>query len=156
VRHLLDTEAQPDKCPDTMWVMGRAHPGWRPSTPVEQAGPFFGEMEEIVGKEKGRRGSGSSGKPSPPSKEGHGTLRPTTWKRKDSQPTSPPAKGFGNLFSTSTLSLALPSAVASPTKEGEKPNTLDSPNKGKKKQEKEVLKWPDQCEPPHQVPSGQL
>lgn len=145
VRHLLDSEAAPDKCPDTMWVMGVPHPGWRPSTPLESPAGVFGDEVEILDKE--RRGSGSSGRPSPPSRGDPGTLRPATWKRKDSQPTSPPAKGFGNLFSTSTLSLALPAAISSPTKDAERSTVVDSPSKGKKaKQEKEVIKWPDQCE----------
>lgn len=145
VRHLLDSEATPDKCPDTIWVMGSPHPGWRPSTPSESSTPLLAEgVEEL---EKVRQGSSSSGKPSPPSKGDQGSLRPPTWKRKDSQPTSPPAKGLGNLFSGSTLSLALPAAIASPTKEGEKAMITDSPGKGKKaKPDKEIVKWPDQCE----------
>lgn len=146
VRHLLDSEAQPDKCPDTMWVLGVAHPGWKPSTPGRSPSQQVVDLPEVS--ESERRGSGSSGKPSPPPA---GALRPTAWSKwKDpSAPTSPPSKGLSNLFSTSTLSLALPASVAggSPSKDSEARNgTVDSPNKAKnRKAEKEVVKWPDDC-----------
>jgi cysteine protease ATG4 len=93
-----------------------------------------------------RRGSSSSGKSmnvaSPSFKSDQAALRPAVWpKRKDpTQATSPAAKGIGNLFSPSSLSLALPTG-SSPQKDA---NQLDSPGKGKKK-EREILKWPEQC-----------
>jgi len=141
VRHLLDSEARPDECPDSMWVLGVPHPGWRPSTPIESPSLI---PQESFGE---RRGSGSSGKPSPPGKSEQGTLRPTSWKKKESQPISPPPKGFGNLFTGSTLSLALPAAInGSPSKEGERIGAMESPSKNKRaKPVNEALKWPDQC-----------
>lgn len=141
VRHLLDTEAQPDKCPDTMWVMGVPHPGWKSTTP---SGSPPGVRRDISEEMPVRRGSGSS-ELSPPQGD-NGTMRPTTWK-KSSQPISPPNKGFGNIFSASTLSLALPASITngSPVKDGSA--IVESPNKGKRaKQDKEVLTWPAQCE----------
>ena len=149
VRHLLDSEAQPDKCPDTMWVLGVAHPGWRPTTPDSSPAQQFSDLPEY--EDEGRRGSDSSGKPSPPPKIEAGALRPAAWaKRKEVLVTSsPPSKSFGNIFSTSTLSLALPASMASgsPIKDSDGRGTLaDSPSKMKSgKAEKEVLKWPEQC-----------
>ncbi|KAK8845476.1 hypothetical protein IAR55_006189 [Kwoniella newhampshirensis] len=160
VRHLLDSEAQPDRCPDAIWVMGVEHPGWRPSTPLKSppanGTSFLPDMTDDSTLEE-RRESGSSGRPSPPSKQDStGSLRPAAWPRKpkevqsasntNTSASSPPAKSFSNLFTASTLSLALPSSVAggSPSKEGDGRNGIESPNKAKKdKKEKEVLKWPD-------------
>ncbi|OCF45204.1 hypothetical protein I317_01007 [Kwoniella heveanensis CBS 569] len=159
VRHLLDSEAQPDKCPDPIWVMGVGHPGWRPSTPNRSPGTsFLPDLSDAVPHAEERRGSGSStGRPSPPSKHDAGGLRPSAWSRKQKEQyggpiageasTPPPAKGFSNLFTASTLSLALPTSMASgsPSKESEKKGLTDSPGKGKKdKKEKEVLRWPDE------------
>ena len=150
VRHLLDSEAQPDKCPDTMWVLGVGHTGWRPGTPVASPRGQLSELPETS--ENGRRGSGSSGRPSPPTKYEMAGLRPAAWgkKQRDSSVmASPPSKGFANLFSTSTLSLALPTSVAggSPGKDPESRAPADSPSKSKKgKSDKEVIRWPDQCE----------
>ena len=149
VRHLLDSEAQPDKCPDTMWVLGVAHPGWRPPTPDTSPARQFPDLPEYA--DEGRRGSGSSGMPSPPPKNEAGALRPAAWaKRKEASVTaSPPSISFGNIFSTSTLSLALPATTASgsPIKDSDGRGTMaDSPSKTKHgKAEKEVLKWPEQC-----------
>lgn len=142
VRLLLDSEARPDECPDPMWVMGIPHPGWRPSTPVES--PSL-TSQEILGD---RRGSSSSEKPSPPSMTEQGMLKPATWKKKDSQPTSSPSKGFGNLFTGSTLSLALPATInGSPNKEGGRSGVVESPSRTKKaKAGSDDLKWPDQCQ----------
>lgn len=140
MRNLLDSEAQPDRCLDTIWVMGVEHPGWTPSTPIDS--PSSGHAELPVAGAGRRRGSGSSGKPSPPPK--HETLRPSAWpKRKDA--ISPPPKSFGNLFSTSTLSLALP--TSSPTKDNEARSvpTESLGRVAKAKKEKEVLQWPEQC-----------
>ncbi|WVQ62532.1 uncharacterized protein L199_000674 [Kwoniella botswanensis] len=158
VRHLLDTEAQPDKCQDTIWVMGVGHSGWRPSTPSRS--PNSVNLPDLPDTSAGieeRRGSGDSvNKPSPPAKNDSGALRPSAWSRKQKdQPynstgnissTPPQSKGFSNLFTASTLSLALPASMTSgsPSKEGG-PSATDSPGKAKKdKKEKEVLKWPDQ------------
>ncbi|WWD22424.1 hypothetical protein CI109_106915 [Kwoniella shandongensis] len=163
VRHLLDTEAQPDKCQDNIWVMGVEHPGWRPSTPVKSPPdgttflPDMADGSEIL---EDRRGSGSSGRPSPPSKSdsaGSGSLRPAAWSRKQKESQAsipvntsaspPPAKGFSTIFTASNLSLALPSSVGggSPSKDGTGTNGMESPSKGRKdKKDKEVLRWPDQ------------
>ncbi|ORY23614.1 peptidase family C54-domain-containing protein [Naematelia encephala] len=136
VRHLLDSEAQPDKCPDPIWVLGVAHPGWRPSTPT----PASPDLPELI---EGRHSSASSPKPSPPTKGDGGALRPSAWNKwKEPSATSPPSKGFGNMFSTSTLSLALPSS-GSPGKETGREVVTESPGKARKKVEKEVIKWPD-------------
>lgn len=147
VRHLLDSEAQPDKCPDTIWVMGVAHPGWRPTTPIHDTSQ---EVPETV--ETKRRGSSSSGKPSPPSKGVSGALKPSGWGRRQESSTSsavsPPPKGIGTIFGTSSLSLGLSQSVASssPVKDDLRGSTTDSPSKGKKgKAEKEIIRWPDQC-----------
>jgi cysteine protease ATG4 len=129
-----------------MWVMGVPHPGWRPSTPVEAS---LGYPQDLAEDRSERRGSGSSERPSPPSKTDSASLRPTTWKKSPPQPISPPAKGFGNIFSTSTLSLALPASITngSPVKEGDRVAVMESPSKGKKtKADKEILTWPTQCE----------
>ncbi|WVQ93793.1 hypothetical protein IAU59_000871 [Kwoniella sp. CBS 9459] len=159
VRHLLDTEAQPDKCPDPIWVMGVGHPGWRPSTPNRSPGTsFLPDLSDSTSYAEERRGSGSTtGKASPPSKHDPGALRPSAWSRKQKEQsgsqaggeaaTSPPAKGFSNLFTASTLSLALPASMTtgSPSKDSEKRSVTDSPGKGKKdKKEKEVFRWPDE------------
>lgn len=147
MRHLLDSEAQPDKSPDTIWVMGVGHPGYRPSTPVESPKSLTGEAPQEAFFQR-RRGSNSSGKASPPIKSDQANLRPAVWpKKKDpSQAGSPPPKGFGNTFSTSTLSLALPNATSPPSKEAEtRAAQADSPSRGKRK-EKEVIRWPEQCE----------
>ncbi len=152
VRHLLDSEAQLDKCPDTMWVLGVSHPGWRPSSPSRcSPGQQFADLPESDG--NGRRRSSSSEKPSPPPKNEAGSLRPAAWgKRKDpSAPISPPSKGFSNLFSSSSLSLALPASMASgsPSKDASGSGAVaDSPGRAKnRKAEKEVVRWPDECAP---------
>lgn len=147
MRHLLDSEAQPDKSPDTIWVMGVGHSGYRPSTPVESPLSLTGELPGSEYMVQQRRGSNSSGRASPPVKGEPGNLRPAVWpkKKETSQASSPPPKAFGNIFSTSTLSLALPNATtSSPGKEAERLAQVDSPSKGKRK-EKEVIKWPEQC-----------
>jgi cysteine protease ATG4 len=147
MRHLLDSEAQPDKSPDTIWVMGVGHPGYRPSTPVDSPTSLAGDLPPEGFFQ--RRGSSSSGKASPPIKSDQANLRPAVWpKKKDpNQAGSPPPKGFGNIFSTSTLSLALPNATSSPSKDVDARAVAqaDSPSRGKRK-DKEVLRWPEQCE----------
>ncbi|WRT63710.1 uncharacterized protein IL334_000633 [Kwoniella shivajii] len=158
VRHLLDTEAQPDKCQDTIWVMGVGHPGWRPSTPSRS--PNTVNLPEISDNTSDRafeerRGSAESGITSPSSQTELGALRPSAWSKKQKdQPsstnpsvtTSPPTKGFSNLFTASTLSLSLPASMTSgsPSKEGGT-SVADSPGKVRNnKKDKETLKWPDQ------------
>nr|XP_019048884.1 hypothetical protein I302_02663 [Kwoniella bestiolae CBS 10118]OCF27814.1 hypothetical protein I302_02663 [Kwoniella bestiolae CBS 10118] len=158
VRHLLDTEAQPDKCQDTIWVMGVGHSGWRPSTPSRSPNSVnLPDLQDGAPGIEERRGSSDSvNKPSPPSKHDSGVLRPSAWskKQKDQSQTNtnsisstpPPSKGFSNLFTASTLSLALPASMTSgsPSKDGGS-SVTDSPGKSKKdKKEKEVLRWPDQ------------
>jgi cysteine protease ATG4 len=146
VRNLLDSEAQPDKSPDTIWLMGVGHPGYRPSSPFDSPNSSMADLPtETSGHGSGqRRDSNSSGTSmsiaSPSFKADQAALRPAVWpKRRDPMTaTSPPAKGIGNLFSPSSLSLALP--TSSPQKD----TGLDSPGKGKKK-EREILKWPEQC-----------
>lgn len=142
MRNLLDSEAQPDKCPDTIWVMGVGHPGWRPTTPGGKSSsvPLEGEAETE------RRGSGSSGKPSPPAKLDHGGLRPTAWSRKSNAAaaTTSPQKGLGGIFSSSTVSLALPAGSPSKDIDG-RPGAAESPGRAKReRREKEVIKWPEQ------------
>jgi cysteine protease ATG4 len=146
VRNLLDSEAQPDKSPDIIWVMGVGHPGYRPSSPFDSPNSSAADLPTVVEGQVGkRRGSSSSGTSmnvaSPSFKTDQAALRPAVWpKRRDpAQVTSPPPKGIGNLFSASSLSLALPSS--SPQKDS---NQLDSPGKGKRK-DREVIKWPEQC-----------
>jgi cysteine protease ATG4 len=146
VRNLLDSEAQPDKSPDIIWVMGVGHPGYRPSSPFDSPNSSAADLPTVVEGQVGkRRGSSSSGTSinvaSPSFKTDQAALRPAVWpkKRDPAQVTSPPSKGIGNLFSASSLSLALPSS--SPQKD---PNQLDSPGKGKRK-DREVIKWPEQC-----------
>jgi cysteine protease ATG4 len=142
VRHLLDSEAQPDKCPDPMWVMGVAHPGWRPDTPIDLNGSPSSSIA--------RSGNDNVSESDPPLRSGEpdpsDTVRP---KRKDNLPISPPAKGFGNLFSASTLSLALPASITqgSPSKDTENRSAspMESPSKQRRGKEKEVLKWPENC-----------
>lgn len=148
VRHLLDSEAQPDRCPDTMWVMGVGHPGWRPAPPSKS--PTLQSAALIDVDESRRRESGSSSKPSPPSKNEAG-LRPSAWTKKkesSSSSTSSPGKGYGLLL-TSSLSLGLPLSTGSPSKDNpRRESAAESPSKGKKskpKGDKEVLAWPEQC-----------
>lgn len=115
-RYLMDSEAQPDRCQDTMWVMGLPHPGWTP------------QSEDIWDDNASTRGEIS-----PPSwttriKESSGTYS-----------SSPPSGGggrFGNIFSSS-FNLA---AVA----QGD-PSTPPPDARTRKEKPKEVLKWPDQC-----------
>ena len=153
VRNLLDSEAQPDKSTDTIWVMGVGHPGYRPSSPFDSPNSSAADLPTVIeGQVGNRRGSSSSGTSmnvaSPSFKTDQAALRPAVWpkKRDPAQATSPPPKGIGNLFSASSLSLALPSS--SPQKDL---NQLDSPGKGKRK-DREVIKWPEQCKLPS-VPS---
>jgi cysteine protease ATG4 len=150
VRNLLDSEAQPDRCADTIWVMGVGHPGYRPSTPRNASATDLPELGEEA---QARRGSGSSGRPSPPARGDTGGLRPSAWPRKadvasqsGNGPTSPPNNGFGQLFTPSTLSLT----AGSPSKDTEsKAVAGESPGKMKKdRKDKEVLKWPEQCRCP--------
>ncbi|WWC85959.1 uncharacterized protein L201_000829 [Kwoniella dendrophila CBS 6074] len=160
VRHLLDSEAQPDKCPDTIWVMGVGHTGWRPTTPNASSSsvnlPDLQDPAVSSGavEDRERRGSAESNKLSPPSKNDVGALRPSAWSKKQKEqsatskanPSStPPPRGFSNLFTASTLSLALPASISggSPSKEGS--NANESPGKSRKdRKEKEILRWPDQ------------
>jgi cysteine protease ATG4 len=149
VRNLLDSEAQPDKSSDIIWVMGVGHPGYRPSSPFDSPNSSAADLPTVVEGQVGkRRGSSSSGTSmnvaSPSFKTDQAALRPAVWpkKRDPAQATSPPPKGIGNLFSASSLSLALPSS--SPQKD---PNQLDSPGKGKRK-DREIIKWPEQCKLP--------
>jgi cysteine protease ATG4 len=148
VRNLLDSEAQPDKSPDTIWVMGVGHPGYRPSSPFDSPNSSVADLSTVVEGQGKRRGSNSSGTSmnvaSPSFKTDQAALRPAVWpKRRDPmQATSPPSKGMGNLFSASSLSLALP--TSSPQKDS---NQLDSPGKGKRK-DREIIKWPEQCKSP--------
>lgn len=123
VRQLLDTEAQPDKLTDTMWLMGLPHPGYQhlsesPVTPTT-------ELPDVIE----RRGSGSSDRPSPPPKSD--SLRPTAWpRRKESQgPLSPPNRSLGQLLAGSTASLSSPKQDA------------DSPGRKLIK----AQKWPEEC-----------
>ena len=147
VRHLLDSEAQPDKCPDTIWVLGVPHPGWRPSTPS----PDDHLVDPPEAGEDGRRAPEASGQMSSLAKSEAGGLRSVArGKRKEpSVPTSPP-KSFGSLFSSSTLSLALPASKTSvsPNRGADvREGHADSPTKSKNRNpEKEVIKWPDECE----------
>ncbi|WVQ76314.1 hypothetical protein IAR50_005979 [Cryptococcus sp. DSM 104548] len=138
VRHLLDSEAQPDKCMDTIWMRGVGHPGYRPKTPDLASSPL---PSVEGGQEEGRRSSLSMNRPSPTG------LRPSSWRRNASisqgvpiqaNQSTPPNKGFTNLFNSSSLSLAMPMG-SSPSKEKDGP---DSPNK--KKPGKEVIQWPEQ------------
>ena len=145
VRNLLDSEAQPDKCPDTIWVMGVGHPGYRPSTPVGSPGnQDVDPMETIEDEPVDAKAAQDGITKASPNKTEHVSLRPSAWKK--DQTTSPPSKGFTNLFSGSNISLSLPSSM-SPGKEAEhKPSPADSPSKGRKaKVEKEIIKWPEQC-----------
>lgn len=146
VRHLLDTEAQPDKSTETIWLMGVPHPGYRPGTPDRSPSTQRADLPNVS---EERRGSDSSGRPSPPSKadsQRSDTLRPAAWaKRKDSGPMSPPSRGLGQLISGSTLSLV----SGSPSKQDGGSAIVDSPGRGRKAtgKEKEVLRWPDACKP---------
>ncbi|WVR03505.1 hypothetical protein IAU60_000496 [Kwoniella sp. DSM 27419] len=156
VRNLLDSEAQPDKCPDTIWVMGVGHPGWRPGTP--NGSPALSGLPDLADanalKDQVVDSASSPAKPSSQAKaDTGGNLRPAAWARKNKEAptspeveaaTSPPAKGFSTLFTASTLSLALPSSMstASPGKEV---TGSDSPSNAKKAQNgKEVARWPEQ------------
>lgn len=154
VRHLLDSEAQPDKCMDTIWVRGVAHPGWRPITPENSTSNLPAlEPGGSGGGVEDRRASLSMNGPSPNS------LRPSSWKRNTSlpptgQPQSPahvhtqasnqttsPSKGFTGIWNPSTLSLGMPIG-GSPNKEKENGSGAESPSK---KKSKEIVKWPEQC-----------
>ncbi|XAO26553.1 cysteine protease ATG4 [Cryptococcus bacillisporus CA1280] len=151
VRHLLDSEAQPDKCMDTIWVRGVAHPGWRPITP-ENGASNLPALESGDGGVEDRRASSSMNRSSPTS------FRPSSWRRNTSLPpsaqlqpstqihsqasnqTTSPNKGFTGIWNPSTLSLAM-SIGGSPNKEKEIGSGAESPSK---KKGKEVVKWPEQ------------
>lgn len=56
MRYLLDSDAQPDQCQETMWVMGVGHPGWTPDeadTPgdatASPASPWVARVKESNG-----------------------------------------------------------------------------------------------------------
>ncbi|WVO18447.1 hypothetical protein L204_106164 [Cryptococcus depauperatus] len=141
VRHLLDSEATPDKCMETIWVRGVDHLGWRPVTP--ENGPLALPVEYP----ENRRSSVSSNRPSPT------VFRPSSWRRSNAphpahvfppQPNSPaagscPNTSITNLFNGSALSLALPGG--SPSMDREKYDGGDSPSK---KKGKEAVRWPEQ------------
>jgi cysteine protease ATG4 len=143
VRNLLDSEAQPDKCSDTIWLMGVPHPGYRP--PISP-----GASSLDVGDEDSR----SESTPPPIGREREPRL--AGWQRRRDQggiagPTSPPPKGIGQLFSGSTLSL-----VSSPSKDNAARSEVESPSAARKSKEKELIKWPDQCEFVSVTESAQL
>lgn len=76
MRYLLDSDAQPDHCQDTMWVMGVGHPGWTPRLDE----PTTAESEVLA---------------TPP----RGDQR-TIKGRDNVQSTPPQARGLSNLFGT--------------------------------------------------------
>ncbi|KAF5309402.1 hypothetical protein D9619_012416 [Psilocybe cf. subviscida] len=43
MRYLLDSDAQPDRCTDPIWLLGVSHPGYEP--PVPQAPPMHGHEQ---------------------------------------------------------------------------------------------------------------
>ena len=140
VRNLLDSEAQPDRCTDPIWLMGVSHPGYSPPPPTP---PFGQAMHDIP--ERGRPGSAGSGShegplSTPPPVEREKGLRAGFQRRQLDRGQGSPAKGLGQLFGGSTASL-----VGSPSKESVG-RADESPNRAKKGKEKEVLKWPEQCE----------
>jgi cysteine protease ATG4 len=140
VRNLLDSEAQPDRCLDPIWLMGVSHPGYVPPLPT----PPFGQVVHDVS-DRGRPGSSGSGSAegplsTPPPPEREKGLRAGFQRRQLDRGQGSPAKGLGQLFGGSTASL-----VGSPSKDSI--GRLDeSPNRAKKGKEKEVLKWPEECE----------
>ncbi|UOH83832.1 cysteine protease ATG4 [Cryptococcus neoformans] len=152
VRHLLDSEAQPDKCMDTIWVRGVAHPGWRPITPENGTSNLPTLEPGGGGGVEDKRASLSMNRPSPTS------LRPSSWKRNTALPptaqpqpstqqhtqasnqTTSPSKGFTGIWNSSTLSLGMPIG-GSPNKERESGSGAESPSK---KKNKEIVKWPEQ------------
>lgn len=118
MRYLLDSEAQPDHCPDTMWVLGVPHPGY-----TSRSDEHFAFEDSPA--------------PSPPTwttrlKEGSGTQKPS----------SPPSRGgLGNFFSSSfNLAGQASGHVAEPSTPPSDASARSRNSKGK-----ETLKWPDQC-----------
>ena len=134
VRHLLDSEAMPDKCQDTIWLMGIGHPGWRPSTPDRSQLSLAGPDDDIK-----RRSSETSSIASPARKDDR--LRPANWKKTDIPMPSPikkPPEGV----------LASPTVNSSPDRLLDTlPQASDSPSKLRGwRKDKEAITWPEDCE----------
>ncbi|KAG8972175.1 Cysteine protease atg4 [Tulasnella sp. 425] len=66
VRYFLDSDAQPDKCTDPIWLMGVQHPGYEPPSPT----PAYGVYPEHLGRGGGHRRDSTD--------VGHGTTRRST------------------------------------------------------------------------------
>ncbi|KAG8905537.1 Cysteine protease atg4 [Tulasnella sp. 417] len=66
VRYFLDSDAQPDKCTDPIWLMGVQHPGYEPPSPT----PAHGVYPEHLGRGSGHRRDSTD--------VGHGTTRRST------------------------------------------------------------------------------
>ncbi|KAG8936939.1 Cysteine protease atg4 [Tulasnella sp. 408] len=66
VRYFLDSDAQPDKCTDPIWLMGVRHPGYEPPSPT----PAHGVYPEHLGRGSGHRRDSTD--------VGHGTTRRST------------------------------------------------------------------------------
>lgn len=90
MRYLLDSDAQPDHCQDTMWVMGVGHAGWTPrleDTPIPES--------EVLA--------------TPP------RVDQRTIKGKENVHSTPPqARGLGNIFGSSMNIGAQANAPATP------------------------------------------
>jgi cysteine protease ATG4 len=95
MRYLLDSEAQPDTCPDAMWVMGVAHPGYAPPP------------EELL--------TASSSSPGWAARLREGSSTSTS---------SPPPRGLGNLFGSSFNIAAMAREPSTPESKKEKPKEV--------------------------------
>lgn len=114
-RYVLDSEAQPDHCQDTMWVLGSAHPGWTPR---------LDDWDDA---------SSTRGEISPPSwtsriKESSGTYASG----------SPSGGRLGHFFGSS-FNLAAQATGAEPA------TPPDSGRIRKDKAKAETPKWPEEC-----------
>lgn len=116
MRTLFDSDAQPDQCPDTMWVMGVPHPGWTPEEP-EPSLP--------------------STSPTRPTRDEAAVPWQSRLKGSDASQPSPPRQGLSAMFASS-FNLAQQAGPSTPPGDAS-----SNARAGKARQE---LRWPEECE----------
>ncbi|KAH8091391.1 peptidase family C54-domain-containing protein [Cristinia sonorae] len=89
VRYLMDSDATPDKCTDSIWILGVEHPGYEPTSPSAYHPPGTIRRGSISSR---RQQSPVSNRGSPSSSPGHGGADPSL---SQSQPASSNPKDLG-------------------------------------------------------------
>ncbi|KAG9018739.1 Cysteine protease atg4 [Tulasnella sp. 427] len=103
-RYFLDSDAQPDKCTDSIWLMGVQHPGYEPPSPP----PAHGVYPEHLGRGGGHRRDSTD--------VGHGPARRST------PPTiSRGSAGYHRNPSLQSLSLSLSGGASTSSNKSKEP-----------------------------------